>query len=113
MLYMSSFSTGDGNMQLTITFQPGTNLDQANVLVRTGWRRAATSSGGGAGARVTTRKASSDFLMVVHMLSPNNSFDQLYISNYALIRVRDELLGSRASETSSCSARANTRSASG
>jgi hypothetical protein len=34
MLYMSSFSTGDGNMQLTITFQPGTNLDQANVLVQ-------------------------------------------------------------------------------
>jgi HAE1 family hydrophobic/amphiphilic exporter-1 len=41
---------------------------------------------------ITTRKASSDFLMVVHMLSPDESFDQLYISNYTLIRVRDELL---------------------
>jgi HAE1 family hydrophobic/amphiphilic exporter-1 len=93
MLYMSSYSTGDGNMQLTITFQPGTNLDQANVLVQ---NRVATAQprlpAEVRSLGVTTRKASSDFLMVVHMLSPNNAFDELYISNYALIRVRDELL---------------------
>ena len=93
MLYMSSYSTGDGNMQLTITFQPGTNLDQANVLVQ---NRVATAQprlpAEVRALGVTTRKASSDFLMVVHMLSPNNAFDDLYISNYALIRVRDELL---------------------
>ncbi|NNM71886.1 efflux RND transporter permease subunit [Enterovirga aerilata] len=93
MLYMSSYSTGDGSMQLTITFQPGTNLDQANVLVQ---NRVATAQprlpAEVRSLGVTTRKASSDFLMVVHMLSPNNAFDELYISNYALIRVRDELL---------------------
>lgn len=93
MLYMSSYSTGDGNMALTITFQPGTNLDQANVLVQ---NRVATAQprlpAEVRSLGVTTRKASSDFLMVVHMLSPNNTFDDLYISNYTLIRIRDELL---------------------
>ncbi|WP_375461392.1 efflux RND transporter permease subunit [uncultured Enterovirga sp.] len=93
MLYMSSYSTSDGNMTLTITFQPGTNLDQANVLVQ---NRVATATPRlpleVRNLGVTTRKASSDFLLVVHMLSPDDSFDQLYISNYTLIRVRDELL---------------------
>ena len=93
MLYMSSYSTADGNMQLTITFQPGTNLDQANVLVQ---NRVATAQprlpAEVRALGVTTRKASSDFLMVVHMLSPDDTFDGLYISNYTLIRVRDELL---------------------
>jgi HAE1 family hydrophobic/amphiphilic exporter-1 len=93
MLYMSSYSTGDGNMQLTITFQPGTNLDQANVLVQNRVSTAQPRLPSEVRALgVTTRKASSDFLMVVHMLSPNSAFDDLYISNYALIRVRDELL---------------------
>ena len=41
---------------------------------------------------VTTRKSSPDLMMVVHMLSPDESYDQLYISNYASIRVRDQLL---------------------
>ena len=93
MLYMSSYSTSDGNMTLTITFQPGTNLDQANVLVQ---NRVSTATprlpAEVRNLGVTTRKASSDFLMVVHMLSPDNSFNDLYISNYTLIRIRDELL---------------------
>src|SRR4051794_9642582 len=93
MLYMSSYSTSDGNMQLTITFKPGTNLDQANVLVQ---NRVATAQprlpAEVRNLGITTRKASSDFLMVVHMLSPDDTFDQLYISNYTLIRIRDELL---------------------
>ncbi len=93
MLYMSSYATSDGNMTLTITFQPGTNLDQANVLVQ---NRVATAQPRlpveVRNLGVTTRKASSDFLLVVHMLSPDDSFDQLYISNYTLIRIRDELV---------------------
>ncbi len=93
MLYMSSYATADGNMTLTITFKLGTNLDQANVLVQ---NRVATAQPRlpveVRNLGITTRKASSDFLMVVHMLSPDDSFDQLYISNYTLIRVRDELL---------------------
>jgi hydrophobic/amphiphilic exporter-1 (mainly G- bacteria), HAE1 family len=93
MLYMSSYSTSDGNMSLTITFKLGTNLDQANVLVQN--RVASATPRLPLEVRnlgVTTRKSSPDLMMVVHMLSPDESLDQLYISNYALIRVRDELL---------------------
>ena len=93
MLYMSSYSSADGAMVLTVTFKPGVNLDQANVLVQ---NRVATAQprlpAEVRNIGVTTRKASSDFLMVVHMLSPDDTFDQLYISNYTLIRVRDELI---------------------
>jgi HAE1 family hydrophobic/amphiphilic exporter-1 len=93
MLYMSSYSTADGNMALTITFKLGTNLDQANVLVQN--RVAVAQPRLPSEVRalgVATRKSSPDLMMVVHMLSPDDSYDQLYISNYALIRVRDQLL---------------------
>src|ERR1700730_2377266 len=92
MLYMSSQSTSDGAMSLTITFKIGTDLDKAQMLVQ---NRAAVAT-----PRlpdvvqhigVTTRKSLPDLLMVVHLLSPDNTYDQLYISNYAFWRHRDEL----------------------
>jgi HAE1 family hydrophobic/amphiphilic exporter-1 len=93
MLYMSSYSTADGAMALTITFKIGTDLDQANVLVQN--RVSVALPRLPAEVRqlgVVTRKSSPNFLMVVHLLSPDDSYDQLYLSNYALIRIRDELL---------------------
>ncbi len=90
---MSSYSAGDGSMQLTITFELGTDIDQAQVLVQ---NRVATAE-----PRlpeevrrqgVTTSKSSPDLMMVVHMLSPDDTYDQLYVSNYARSRVRDVLL---------------------
>jgi HAE1 family hydrophobic/amphiphilic exporter-1 len=93
MLYMSSYSTSDGSMALTITFKLGTDLDTANVLVQ---NRVATAT-----PRlpeevrrlgITTRKSSPNLMMVVHMISPDGSYGQQYISNYAAIRVRDQLL---------------------
>src|ERR1700712_900030 len=85
MLYMSSYATADGNMSLTITFKLGTDLDQANVLVQ---NRVATAQprlpAEVRALGVTNRKGSPDIMLVVHMLSPNDSYDQLYISNYAL-----------------------------
>ena len=93
MIYMSSYSTGDGNVSITVTFKLGTNLDTAQVLVQ---NRVAIAT-----PRlpeevkrlgVTTLKSSPDLMMVVHMLSPDNTFDQLYVSNYARNNVRDELL---------------------
>ncbi|MBL8833189.1 MAG: efflux RND transporter permease subunit, partial [Rhodospirillales bacterium] len=93
MLYMSSYATADGSMSLTITFKAGTDLDNAQVLVQ---NRVQIAS-----ARlpeevrrlgITTQKSSPDLMLVVHMLSPDDSYDQLYISNYALLRVRDQLL---------------------
>ncbi|KAB0679608.1 efflux RND transporter permease subunit [Aureimonas leprariae] len=93
MLYMSSYSSGDGSMQLTITFRLGTDLDQAQVLVQN--RVAIAEPRVPEEVRrlgITTLKSSPDLMMVVHMISPNKSYDQLYISNYARNNVRDELL---------------------
>src|SRR3954471_3203042 len=93
MLYMSSYSTGDGSMSLTITFKLGTDLNQAQVLVQN--RVAVATPRLPEDVRrlgVTTLKSSPDLMMVVHMLSPDDSYDQLYVSNYARNNVRDELL---------------------
>jgi HAE1 family hydrophobic/amphiphilic exporter-1 len=93
MLYMSSYSTSDGAMALTITFKLGTNLDMAQVLVQN--RVAIATPRLPEDVRrigITTRKSSPDLMMVVHMLSPDDTHNQLYISNYAQLRVRDTLL---------------------
>src|SRR5438874_5956511 len=92
MLYMSSQATADGNLQLTVTFALGTNLDTAQVLVQ---NRVAIAQpqlpeevqrlG------VTVKKNSPDLLMVIHLSSPDGSRDQLYISNYATLQVKDVL----------------------
>jgi hydrophobe/amphiphile efflux-1 (HAE1) family protein len=92
MLYMSSQSTTDGQMTLTITFRLGTDLDKAQVLVQN--RVAIAQPRLPEDVRrvgVTTLKASPDLLMVVHLLSPTKRYDQLYIGNFALIQVRDAL----------------------
>jgi hydrophobe/amphiphile efflux-1 (HAE1) family protein len=93
MLYIYSQATSNGQLTITITFKLGTDLDKAQVLVQ---NRVAIATpqlpeevqrNG-----VVTRKNSPDILMVVFMLSPDDSLDQLYISNYALLQVRDQLL---------------------
>ena len=96
MLYMSSYSSGDGAMALTITFKLGTDLDQAQVLVQN--RVSVAEPRLPEEVRrlgITTTKSSPDLMMVVHMLSPDNTYDQLYVSNYARSRVRDILLQAR------------------
>ncbi|WP_299967389.1 multidrug efflux RND transporter permease subunit [uncultured Roseobacter sp.] len=93
MLYLSSYSTSDGSMSLTITFELGTDLDAAQVLVQN--RVAIAEPRLPQEVRslgVTTTKSSPNIMMVVHMLSPDDSFDQLYVSNYARSRVRDRLV---------------------
>jgi hydrophobic/amphiphilic exporter-1 (mainly G- bacteria), HAE1 family len=93
MLYMSSYSTSDGSLSVTITFKLGTDLDNAQVLVQN--RVAIASPRLPEEVRrlgVTTLKSSPDLMMVVHMLSPNETYDQLYVSNYARNYVRDTLL---------------------
>ncbi|HKC52238.1 MAG TPA: multidrug efflux RND transporter permease subunit [Myxococcota bacterium] len=92
MLYMSSQSTNDGSLAITITFQLGTDLDKAQVLVQN--RVAIAEPRLPEDVRrigVTTRKSSPDLLMVIHLVSPKGSYDQLYISNYATLQVRDVL----------------------
>ncbi|QNA86589.1 multidrug efflux RND transporter permease subunit [Sphingomonas sp. So64.6b] len=92
MLYQSSQSTGDGKLVITVTFKIGTDLDAAQVLVQ---NRVAVAvprlPEDVQRLGVVTRKTSPDFLMVVNLVSPDDSLDRGYISNYALTQVRDRL----------------------
>ena len=93
MIYMSSYSTSDGQVQITVTFALGTDLDQAQVLVQNRVSVAEPRLPEEVRRQgITTRKSSPDLMMVVHMLSPDETYDQLYVSNYARTRVRDELV---------------------
>ncbi len=92
MLYIVSQSTGDGRLTINVVFKPGTNVDQAQVLVQN--RVAAAEPRLPQEVRafgLQTRKASPDLMMVVHMISPDGSRDQQYISNYATLYVKDVL----------------------
>ncbi|MFN0043016.1 MAG: efflux RND transporter permease subunit [Alphaproteobacteria bacterium] len=92
MIYMSSQATGDGRLAITVTFKLGTNLDKAQVQVQN--RVAVAEPRLPEDVRrlgVTVRKNSPDIMMVIHLLSPDESRDQLYISNFALLQVRDAL----------------------
>jgi hydrophobe/amphiphile efflux-1 (HAE1) family protein len=92
MLYIVSQSTGDGRLSISVVFKPGTNIDQAQVLVQN--RVSIAEPRLPEDVRrlgLTVLKASPDLMMVVHMISPDGSRDQQYISNYATLYVRDRL----------------------
>jgi multidrug efflux pump len=92
MLYQSSQATADGVMTLTITFALGTDVDKAQVLVQNRVSQALPKLPDVVQRLgVVTDKASPDLTMVVHLVSPDNRYDTLYLSNYALLRVKDEL----------------------
>ena len=92
LLYMFSQSTSDGRMQLTATFAVGTDLDNAQVQVQNRVAQALPRLPQEVQRiGVVTEKASPDFIMVVHLLSPDNRYDMLYLSNFAHLRVKDEL----------------------
>jgi multidrug efflux pump len=92
MMYMVSQSNNDGSYQLTVTFKPGVNLNFAQVLVQNRINLAlpllpdVVKQAG-----VTTRKRNPDILQVIGIFSPNDRYDQLYLSNFATISVADEL----------------------
>ena len=92
MLYMSSNSTADGRFNIQVSFDLGTNLDIAQVQVQN--RVAIAQPRLPADVRnigVQVVKASPDLMMVVHLYSPDNSRDALFISNYATLEVTDPL----------------------
>ncbi|MBK9121384.1 MAG: efflux RND transporter permease subunit [Phycisphaerales bacterium] len=92
MLYMSSQCANDGNYTLNVTFALGTNLDMAQVLVQNRVAQALPSLPDLVKqAGVTTRKRSPSIMLVVNLISPEGRYDQLYLSNYATIQIRDEL----------------------
>ncbi len=92
MLYMVSQATGDGNLSLTVTFKLGTDLDIAQVLVQNRVSIALSQLPADVVREgVTVKKNSPDLLMVIHLISPDNSRDQLYLSNYATLHIKDVL----------------------
>ena len=92
MLYVTSNSTGDGQFSIAVTFELGTDLDVAQVQVQ---NRVATAQprlpADVRNIGVTVAKASPDLMMVVHLFSPDQSRDTLFISNYANVQVTDVL----------------------
>ena len=92
MLYMFSQATSDGGMTLTITFALGTDLDNAQVQVQNRVAQALPRLPQEVQRiGVTTEKASPDIMMVVHLVSPDERYDMLYLSNFAHLQVKDEL----------------------
>jgi len=92
MLYMFSQATADGVMTLTITFGLGTDLDKAQVQVQNRVSQALPRLPQEVQLLgVTTEKTSPDLLMVVHLVSPDNRYDMLYLANLAILQVKDEL----------------------
>jgi multidrug efflux pump len=92
MLYMSSQNTSDGALMLTVTFKIGTNVEQAETAVQNRVQRAlprlpeeVRQIG------VTTVKSSPNLTMVVHLNSPGGRYDDLYLRNYAVLNIKDQL----------------------
>jgi len=92
MIYMSSTSASDGSYKLTVTFEIGTDLDLAQILVQNRVKLAepnlpeeVTRQG------VNTKKKSTNIILFVSLYSPDSRYDQLYLSNFATLRIRDVL----------------------
>jgi multidrug efflux pump len=92
MLYMDSKATSDGSLALTVTFKIGTNAEQAETQVQNRVQRAiprlpeeVRQIG------VTTVKSSPNLTMVAHLVSPNGRYDDVYLRNYAVLNVKDQL----------------------
>src|SRR5437763_3611124 len=93
MLYMSSQSANDGSYTLSVTFDVGVDLNTALVMVQNRVALAlpllptpVQNQG------ITIRKKTPDILMIVNFISPDGRYDDIYMSNYALINIKDELL---------------------
>ncbi len=92
MLYMSSQSTNSGSMALTIAFKPGTNLDKAQVLVQNRVSLAEPRLPEDVRRQgISVKKRSPDLSVVVNLVSPDKRYDSVYLSNYALLQIKDTL----------------------
>jgi len=92
MIYMSSKCSSDGTMELTVTFEVGTDVDMANVLVQNRVAIAqaklpeeVTRQG------VTTKKQSTAIVLIVNLISPDGTYGEIYLSNYIGTRIKDVL----------------------
>src|SRR5262249_27132116 len=93
MLYMSSNSGNDGSYSLTVTFEIGTNLNAALVMVQNRVQLAMPVLPSSVQQQgITVRKRTPDMLLIINFDSPNGRYDNVYLSNFATINVRDQLL---------------------
>lgn len=92
MMYIKSVAGSDGVLQMTVTFRPGTDPDDAAVKVQNRVAQAQARLPEDVRRQgVTTQKQSPTFLMVVHLTSPKGKYDTLYLRNYARLHVKDAL----------------------
>jgi HAE1 family hydrophobic/amphiphilic exporter-1 len=92
MLYMSSTSSSDGSYSLTVTFEIGTDLDDAQILVQNRVSAAEPLLPEEVKRQgITVKKQSTNITLVISLTSPEEEFDSLFLSNYATLRLRDEL----------------------
>ena len=90
MIYMSSVCANDGQMTLTVSFEPGTDLDIANVLVQNRVSLAEARLPEEVKRRgVTVKKKSTDTVLFVGITSPKGTYDDAFLSNYATLTLRD------------------------
>src|SRR5436305_5559743 len=92
MLYMSSTAASDGSYTLTVTFEIGTDLDTAQVLVQN--RVAIAEPQLPEEVRrqgLTIKKQSTNIVLAVSLTSQNGTYNSLFLSNYASLRLRDDL----------------------
>ncbi len=92
MLYLSSTSSDTGSMNLTVTFEPGTDADMAQVLVQNRVALALAKLPEEVQRQgVSVKKSSPDLSLVINLISPDGRYDSDYLSNYALTQIRDHL----------------------
>ncbi len=92
MLYMSSTSASDGSYKLTVTFEVGTNLDMAQVLVQNRVTLAEPNLPQEVSRQgVSTKKKSTSIILFIALTSPDGRYDEIYLSNYATLYMRDLL----------------------
>ncbi len=90
MIYVVSQATGNGVVAINVVFKPGTNIDQAQVLVQNRVSIAMPRLPEEVQRiGVTVKKSSPDLMLVIHLISPDGTLDQQYISNYATINIKD------------------------
>src|SRR3954468_9482823 len=92
MLYMSSTCSSDGSYKLTVTFEVGVDLDQAQVLVQNRLAVALPRLPQEVQRQgVTAKKQSTNIIMAVSLISPDDRYDDLYLHNFAMLQIKDEL----------------------
>src|ERR1044071_9431889 len=92
MMYMKSVAGSDGVLAMTVTFEPGTDVDLAQVQLQNRVNQALPRLPEDVRRQgVTTQKRSPNLTLVVHLLSPDARYDTVYLRNYAAMKIKDEI----------------------